>query len=675
MSQTVEKKIESLRRQIERHDRLYYVVGEPEISDREYDRLLRELGELEEANPRFRDPDSPTQRVARGFLPGFKTVRHSAPMLSIENTYSVEELGEFDERVRRLLGVEEVEYTVEPKVDGVAVALRYVDGRFVRGLTRGDGQQGDDITANLRTIRSIPLRLEGKDVPHELEVRGEVFMDSEGFRKLNERRTAAGQSPFMNARNATTGTLKTLDTPEVAKRPLRIFLFGVVRPERHGLKTQSEALDWMKGLGLRVNPDNTRAKGLHGLLQTRERWESRRKKLPYEIDGLAIKVNSFRDQEALGYTSKSPRWATAYKFGGNEAETKLLDIELQVGRTGVVTPVAILEPVTLLGTVVKRATLHNEDEIERKDIRIGDRVIIEKGGDVIPKVVRVVPTTGRRGSKFEMPSKCPVCKSPLVRDPEEAAVRCENLFCPAQVRRRIVHFASRSALDIEGLGWKTVDWLVDADLVKDPADLYHLRAEELVKLEGMGEKSASNLLAGIERSKGAPLDRLLHAIGIRHVGATVASVLADHFGTLDALENADEEALMEVEQIGPEIASSVVAFLSSRAGKDFIRRLRESGVKPPARARRRVAVEGPFAGKTFVLTGSLEEMTREDAARLIQEAGGKVSASVSARTHAVVAGSDPGSKLDKARSLGVEVWDEPKLKAALKRAGIAPASR
>ena len=675
MSQTAAQKIESLRRKIERHDHLYYVAGEPEISDREYDVLLRELAELEEAHPEFRDPDSPTQRVARGLLPGFKAVRHLAPMLSLDNTYSLEELEEFDARVRKLLEKDEVEYAVEPKVDGVAVALRYKDGRFALGLTRGDGIEGDDITANLRTLRSVPLRLHTREAPPELEVRGEVFMEARAFEKLNERRVEGGLNAFMNPRNATTGSLKTLDTSEVSKRPLQIFLFSVVRPERHGLKTQLEALAWMGRLGLRVNPDNALAVGFAGLRRTCERWETKREKLPYGTDGLVIKVNSFREQGALGFTAKSPRWGIAYKFGAHEAETTLRDIELQVGRTGVVTPVAILEPVTLLGTVVSRATLHNQDEIERKDFRIGDRVVIEKGGEVIPKVLRVVPTSKRRAPKFVMPSRCPVCGSVLVRDPEMAAVRCENLFCPAQVRRRIVHFASRGALDIEGLGWKTVDWLVDAGLVKDPADLYHLRAEDLVKLPGMGEKSAANLLAGIEKSKRAPLDRLLHAIGIRHVGARIAQILADHFGSLAALAEADEKALLEVGTIGPEIASTVVAFFSSRAGRAFIQSLTDSGVKPESREPRRVASTGPLAGKTFVLTGTLEDLTREDAARLIQEAGGKVTSSVSSKTDAVVAGSDPGQKRDKAKALGVEIWDEKQFKAALKKAGVVPAAR
>ncbi|HYQ89186.1 MAG TPA: NAD-dependent DNA ligase LigA [Candidatus Binatia bacterium] len=675
MSQNAARKIESLRRQIERHDHLYHVVGEPEITDREYDRLLRELEELEAAHPEHRDADSPTQRVSHGLLPGFQSVRHSVPMLSLDNTYSLEELEEFDARVRRLLEKDEVEYAIEPKVDGVAVALRYREGRFVLGLTRGDGAEGDDITANLRTLRSIPLRLHGSKPPSELEVRGEVYMETRGFAKLNERRVAAGLSALMNPRNATTGSLKTLDTSEVAKRPLQVFVFSLVRPETHGLKTQMEALSTVRDLGLRVNKDNTVAKGFVALRRECERWETKREKLPYGTDGLVIKVNSFREQRALGFTAKSPRWGIAYKFGSHEVETQLLGIEWQVGRTGVVTPVAQLEPVTLLGTVVARATLHNQDEIERKDFRVGDRVVIEKGGEVIPKVVRVVPTGGRRGPKYVMPTRCPVCGTALVRDPEQAAVRCENLFCPAQVQGRIVHYASRGSMDIEGLGWKTVNALVDAGLVKDPADLYALRAEDIVEIERMGTKSAANLLAGIEKSKSAPLDRLLHAIGIRHVGARIAQVLAEHFGSLTALEEADEAALLTVETIGPEIASSVAGFFSSKAGKRFLERLRQAGVKPPARAPRRVSTTGPLAGKTFVLTGTLEEFTREEAARLVQEAGGKVTSSVSAKTDAVVAGTEPGSKLEKARKLGVEIWDEARLKAALKTAGVVPASR
>lgn len=675
MSQSIALRIDRLRREIERHDYLYYVVGEPQISDREYDALLRELKELEEKNPECRDPDSPTQRVAHGLLPGFRTARHSTPMLSLDNTYSLEELEQFDARVRRLLGEERVEYAVEPKVDGVAVALRYESGRFVLGLTRGNGSEGDDITANLRTLRSIPLRLRSREAPRELEVRGEVFMETRAFERLNERRAAEGKIPFMNPRNATTGSLKTLDTAEVARRPLQIFLFQVVRPDRHGLKTQLEAMKWLERLGLRVNPENSLVRGFDELRRTCERWEERRERLPYGTDGLVIKVNSFRRQEDLGFTAKSPRWGIAYKFGAHEAETTLRAIELQVGRTGVVTPVAILDPVTLLGTVVSRATLHNQDEIERKDFRVGDHVIVDKGGDVIPKVLRVVPTSGRRGPKFVMPSKCPVCGSPLTRDPDEAATRCENLYCPAQVRRRIVHFASRGALDIEGLGWKTVDLLVDAGLIEDPADLYGLSREELVPLERMAEKSASNLLTGIEKSKSAPLDRLLVALGIRHVGARIAQILAGHFGSLQALAAAKEEDLLEIETIGPEIAASVVAFFSSKTGKTLVGRLTEAGVNPESRAPRRAPATGPLAGRTFALTGALERMTREEAARRIQEAGGKVTSSVSSKTDVVVAGADPGSKLDKARSFGIEIWDEARLESALRKAGVEPAAR
>ncbi len=669
MTDKTAQKIESLSKQIERHDYLYYVLGEPKIADREYDALLRELADLEAAHPKYRDPDSPTQRVARGRLPGFPTVRHSAPMLSLGNTYSLDELAEFDGRVRKLLERDRVEYVVEPKVDGVAVVLRYEKGRLILGLTRGDGEEGDDITANLRTLRSVPLRLRGRDLPEALEVRGEVFMETRPFERLNERRVKMGEKPFMNPRNATTGSLKTLDVSEVASRPLQIFLFMVVRPERHGLETQLLALGWMRDLGLRVNADNALARGFDEVRRLCERWETKRHKLPYATDGLVVKANSFRDQDALGATAKSPRWGIAYKFGSKEEETTLNAIELQVGRTGAVTPVAVLTPVTLLGTVVSRATLHNPDEIERKDIRVGDRVIVEKGGEVIPKIVRVVTRGGKRGSKFQMPSKCPVCGTPLTKDPDEAVPRCENLYCPAQIRRRIEHFASRGALDIEGLGEKTVDQLVEQGLASDPADLYELREEQLVPLEGMGEKSASNLVEAIAKSRSAPLGRLLVAIGVRHVGSRAAELLAERFRSLEAVAEADEETLLTIPMIGPEIASSVVGFFRSRVGKAQVRRLIEAGVKGKVGGRR-VATEGPFAGKTFVLTGTLDGVTRDLASRLIQDAGGRVTSSVSAKTDAVIAGIEPGSKLDKARSLEVPVWNTAEFLAALRKAGI-----
>ena len=669
MSRSAAQRIATLRREIERHDHAYYVLGEPEISDREYDRLYRELQDLEAAHPDLDDPDSPTHRVARGLLPGFKTVLHSAPMLSLDNTYSLEELGEFDARVRKLLGSERPAYVVEPKVDGVAVHLRYEEGRFAQGLTRGDGEKGDDITANLRTIRSVPLHLRGREAPEVVEARGEVFMETKAFDRLNQRREEAGEKTFMNPRNATAGTLKTLDPSEVAKRPLQIFVYQLVHAEELGFETHLEALAFAGKLGLRVNPDNARVRGYDELQALCTRWATLRENLAYGTDGLVVKVDSLREQARLGITAKSPRWGIAYKFGTHEAETLLREIVLQVGRTGVVTPVAILEPVTLLGTVVSRATLHNFDELERKDIREGDRVAIEKGGEVIPKVLRVVPSSGRRRPKFSVPADCPVCGEPLSRDPDEAAVRCENLYCKAQVSRRIVYYASRGALDIEGVGEKTVDTLVDAGLIEDPADLYDLTVKDLVPVERMGEKSASNLVAAIAQSKEAPLERLVVALGIRHVGGSVARLLAEELRSLDAMAEADEESLQLIPGIGPEIAASVAAFFRSKEGRSLVRRLDARGVEgtpPPPRAR---ASKGPFAGKTFVLTGAIS-MSREEASRLILDGGGKVTASVSKKTDVVIAGDEAGSKLEKARELGIAVWDDRRFRDALSEAGL-----
>ncbi len=668
MSPSAVQRITTLRREIERHDHLYHVLGEPEISDREYDRLYRTLQDLEAEHPELADPDSPTQRVSKGLLAAFAAVRHSAPMLSLDNTYSLDEVAEFDARVRKLLAADQVTYVVEPKVDGVAVHLRYEGGRFVQGLTRGDGEKGDDITPNLRTIRAIPLRLRGRTIPEVLEARGEVYMETKAFARMNKRREEAGAKAFMNPRNATTGSLKTLDTSEVARRPLQIFIYQVVRAEEQGFETHLDSLDDAARLGLRVNPDNARVRGLEELRALCVRWGTLREKLPYGTDGLVVKVDSLREQARLGFTAKSPRWGIAYKFGSHEAETTLKRIELQVGRTGVVTPVAILEPVMLLGTMVGRATLHNFDELERKDIREGDRVAIEKGGEVIPKVVRVVASTGRRRGSFAVPTNCPVCGEPLVRDPAAAAIRCENLYCPAQVRRRIIYYASRGALEIEGVGEKTVDTMVDAGLVSDPADLYDLTVEQLVAVERMGEKSAANLVAAIAKSKRAPLERLIVALGIRHVGASVARLLAEAYRSLDALAEADDETLQRISGIGPEIAASVAAFFRSKEGRALVRRLDARGVVgvPPLRRVRPSA--GPFAGKTFVLTGTIS-MPRPDAARLIEEAGGSVTSSVSKKTDVVIAGDDPGSKRTKAESLGIEVWDDRRFRDALGKAG------
>lgn len=668
-SETAARRADRLRQSIEEHDHRYYVLGEPTVTDQEYDALLRELRDLESEHPELQSPDSPTRRVAHGLLSGFPTVRHKVPMLSLDNTYSLEELEEFDARVRKLLRVDDVEYAIEPKVDGVAMALRYEKGRFALGLTRGDGEKGDDITTNLRTIRSIPLRLRGNRIPDELEVRGEVYMEAGEFARMNRRREEAGEKAFMNPRNATTGSLKMLDTAQVALRPLRVFVYQMVDARAQGFETHLEALDRLAALGFRTNPDNGRARGFAALRRYCETWTTRHASLPYGADGLVIKVNSLRDQERLGKTAKAPRWGIAYKFGVTEAETTLEKIDLQVGRTGVVTPVALLAPVTLLGTVVKRATLHNFDELERKDIREGDRVVIEKGGEVIPKVVRVVPGGRRRSDPFPVPKRCPVCKEPLAREPEEAAVRCENFLCPAQVRGRLIHWGSRGALDIEGLGEKTVDLLVDQELVATPVDIYDLSAKELVPLERMAEKSAGNLLAAIEASKKAPLERLIHAIGIRHVGSTVARLLAERFRSLEKLSEADEEALSEIPGIGPEIAASVAAYFAGAAGRKLVRQLLERGVTGTPPERRPVVDTGPFAGKTFVLTGTLS-MPREQAERWILDAGGRVTGSVSRKTDVVIAGEDAGSKLEKARTLRIEVWDEAAFGDALDAAGV-----
>jgi DNA ligase (NAD+) len=664
------RRAEQLRKEIEEHDHRYYVVGEPSVSDQEYDALLRELQELEASHPEIATPDSPTRRVARGLLTGFATIRHDVPMLSLDNTYSLEELEEFDGRVRKLLREESVEYAIEPKVDGVAIALRYEEGRFALGLTRGDGERGDDITTNLRTIRSIPLRLRGARLPDRLEVRGEVFMETKAFERMNRRREEAGERAFMNPRNATTGSLKMLDTAEVARRPLQIYIYQMVEARRHGMEAHTEALDRLEELGFRVNPDNGTARGFEALRKYCTRWETKHAALSYGADGLVIKVNSLRAQERLGATSKSPRWGIAYKFGVTEAETTLNSIELQVGRTGVVTPVAMLEPVVLLGTVVKRATLHNFDELERKDIREGDRVVIEKGGEVIPKVVRVIPGNRRRSDPFPVPRRCPVCKEPLVRDPEQAAVRCENLLCPAQVRRRIVHWGSRGALDIEGLGEKTVDLLADEELIADPVDVYDLTVDDLVPLERMAEKSATNLVQAIAKSKKAPLERLIHAIGIRHVGSTVARLLAERFRSLEKLADADEESLSSIPGIGPEIAGSVASYFRSAGGRRLLKGLLDRGVTgtPPEKRERPAA--GPFAGKTFVLTGTLS-LSREEAESLILDGGGRVTGSVSKRTDVVIAGEDAGSKLEKARALSIEIWDEAAFQKALSRSGFS----
>ena len=666
---TTREDVERLRESIRRHDFLYYVEARPELTDAAYDALMRALQEAEAAHPEWVTPDSPTQRVGDAPSPGFVSVEHSTPMLSLGNAYAPEEVREFDARVRRGLEVESVPYVVELKIDGVAIALRYRGGRLRLGITRGDGRVGDDITRNLRTIRGVPLVLSGPEPPAELEVRGEAYLLRADFERLNRVREERGEPTFMNPRNLTAGTLKTLDPREVAGRPLRVMLYGVVDAARHGIATQWEALAWMRERGLPVSADARLAQGIDEVEAIAESWRGRYRKLPFDADGLVIKVNDLPAQRALGTTAKSPRWGLAYKFETESATTRLVGIELSVGRTGVITPVALLEPVLLLGTTVSRATLHNQDEIRRLDLRIGDWVTVEKGGDVIPKVVAALPER-RTGEErpFVVPDRCPACGTPLVQEEGEVALRCDGVACPAQVRGRILHWASRGALDIAGLGSAVVEQLVERGWVRDVADLYGLEAEKLATLERQGEKSAENLARAIAASRTRPLDRVLYGLGIRHVGTTLASALARRFGSYEALARAGREAWLGVPDVGPTVADALERYFADEQATDLWKRLVSGGLDPaPPPA---APAGAPWEGLTFVLTGTLAGASRTEAAAEIVARGGKVSATVSKKTDYVVAGEEAGSKLDKARELGVRVLDE----AAFGRALESPES-
>ncbi len=661
--EAIGKRIRRLRREIERHDRLYYEKADPVITDREYDALFRELRELEEEYPELRSSDSPTNRVGGAPLEGFEQLPHRTPMLSLDNTYSPEELIEFDERVRKLTGLEKVVYTAEMKLDGVAVALTYEDGVLQRALSRGNGWVGDDITRNIRTVHSIPLRLEkGVVPPGILDVRGEVYLTYEGLEAMNRAQEGAGEKPFANPRNAAAGSLKLLDSSLVAKRPLRCFVFQVVEPERFGLATQWETLRFLRSAGFPVSDDSKLCDGIDEAVKACLFFQQSRADLPYATDGAVIKVNDLSLYGDLGATARSPRWGIAYKFPAERKRTVLKEIVAQVGRTGAVTPVAIVEPVELAGTTVRRATLHNEEEIARRDIRLGDTVWIEKSGEIIPRILGVVEEKRpEETAPYTLPSDCPVCASPLVRSDDEVAVRCENPSCPAQVRGRIVHFAARNAMDIEGLGVKAVDAIVSGGLASDIAGLYHLDGERLAALERFGEKSAKNLLASVEESKGRSLARFLFGLGIRRVGRTVAAVLASHFGSLDRLRSAGEEELADIDDVGPVIARSVVRFFRSDEGSRLIDRLLEAGVSPPVEEKTRREAEGAVAGKRFVLTGKLPTLKRNEARGIIEGAGGIVVSSVSGKTDFVVAGKSSGSKRKKAEELGVPVIDEEEL--------------
>ncbi|MBL9169538.1 MAG: NAD-dependent DNA ligase LigA [Verrucomicrobiales bacterium] len=651
--------------EIRRHDYAYYILAKPVVSDREYDRLMAELLRLESERPELRTADSPSQRVGGAPLEGFTSVRHAVPMMSLDNTYSQEEVREFVLRVQKLLPDKVLEWVVEPKVDGVAISLRYEDGVLAVGATRGDGTTGDDITHNLRTIRSLPLRLSGPTAPSVLEVRGEVFLPTAGFTRMNEERQAAGEEAFANPRNAAAGSLKQLDSQAVAKRPLAVVVYGIgqvvgdFRPE-----TQVDLVEGLRRWGLPTPVRLWRCGSTEELLAAITELDEFRKSLGYETDGAVVKLNSIVDREKLGSTSKAPRWAIAYKYAPEQAETRLNSISIQVGRTGALTPVAELEPVFLSGSTISRATLHNAEELARKDIRIGDTVIIEKAGEVIPAVVSVV-LSRRTGSEqvFEFPKVCPECGSQINRlgkenEAEQGVVwRCVNPDCPAQVRGRIEHWCSRGAMDIEGAGEVIVAQLVKHGLVLDVADLYRLRVAELAALERMGEKSAQNLVDGIQQSRERDLWRLLFGLGILHVGAGVAKALGRRFSSLDELMRASEAELLGVDDVGEVIARSVVAWFSESRHRSLISRLREAGLNFQSALYVAGEAQGLLVGKTFVLTGTLPGMTREEAAAQIEALGGKVSGSVSKKTDYVLAGDDAGSKLEKAAKLGVPVID------------------
>jgi len=651
--------IDKLRKELDHHSYRYYVLDDPEISDAEYDRLFRKLQKLEAEFPELVTPESPTQRIGAEPLEEFETVTHSIPMVSLDNAFDDAEMLDFDARLRNLLEVDEIEYTVEHKLDGTAVELVYENGVFVLGSTRGDGFNGEGITQNLKTIKSIPLRLRADEVeaPQRLEVRGEVFYPVADFKKLNERRAKAGEPVLINPRNAASGSLRQLDPKLTAERPLDIFVYGLGQVVGREFKSQWEALQTFKKWGLRVNPHTQLVRGIEQVLRVYREFGKARESLPYEIDGTVVKVNRFDQQRLAGMKTRSPRWAIAYKFPAQQETTKILNIIAQVGRTGTITPVAIMKPIMVGGVTVERATLHNQDEIDRLDVRIGDTVVIQRAGDVIPDVVKVI-TSKRTGKpkKYKLPKKCPVCKSEVVRLEDEAAHRCQNINCPAQVKESIRHFASKLAMNIDGLGEKLIEQMVDVGLIKSYGDLYFLKKEKLAELERMAEKSAQNIIDAIDKSREVDFARFLYALGIRHVGEHMARLLARKLGSLDKLIKADEEKLMEIHEVGPQVAQSIARFFGEKKNLQAIERLKKGGVK--IREAAKVMADQRFAGKSFVFTGALEKFSRDEAEAMVDARGGRASGSVSKKTDYVIAGPGAGSKLAKAKELGVEVISE-----------------
>ena len=655
---TVEKKARKLRETIERHNRLYYLEDAPQITDAEYDALFRELHALEAEHPELRTPDSPTQRVGAPPLAEFGEVRHRTPMLSISNAFDEENVRAFDKRVRENLGAGEVEYAVEPKLDGLAVSLTYRDGVLAQGATRGDGATGEDVTANLRTVRNIPLKIMSGD----LEVRGEVLMYRSDFDALNERQRQAGQKEYVNPRNAAAGAVRQLDSRITATRPLRFFAYALVSETT--VKTHAQALDRLQKLGFPVCEERAVVSGAEGLLRYYSRIGKLRDKLPYAIDGVVYKVNRLDWQERLGFVSRAPRFALAHKYPAEEQTTQVLGIEVQVGRTGALTPVARLQPVFVGGVTVTNATLHNESELRRKDVRIGDTVVVRRAGDVIPEVVSVrTELRPQDAALFQFPAECPICGSAVVKNEDEAVHRCSGgLYCPAQRKQALLHFASRRAMNIEGLGERLVDQLVDKDMVHTPADLYALGVEKLESLERMGEKSAANLAAELERSRSTSLERLIYALGIRNVGESTARDLARHFGDLDPLMRASEQELLQVMDVGPVVARSIHQFFAEAHNRQVIEDLLKAGMRWP-KISPAPRTSGPV--KSFVLTGTLSGMTRDEARAAVEAKGHKVAGSVSKKTDFVVAGEDAGSKLERARALGVRILDEKEFREML----------